>query len=336
VHNKQRQGRARKIFSQIAKADIEPGTLLLVLKELFNEADVDGSGELDREELCAMLMDYYEMEGRRASWVITQEEVDDAIHIHDRDSNGLIDFEEFVAMFSAGAPFRSQLPKAIVAEVGVMAQRLSQATEQFEAQVTAVTGHDEGEERIEMRQSIREAIQTMEQCSSSQRVQMQCCSEILRHARTMWGQEEAVSEGCMRALTVLLSHPTHKNAVHCVVLALRGLRAVLSKAFDDRRGWSLSHKPSECIMAMQAASVVMILHSTHSEIQALCAALLCCVATEDYDLKEQLGQSGVIEAASATMLNHSADKKVLQCCAMALNNLCLESNRNKAFNFCHR
>jgi len=43
-----------------------------------------------------------------------------------------------------------------------------------------------------------------------------------------------------------------------------------------------------------------------------------------------------VEAASATMLNHSADKKVLQCCAMALNNLCLESNRNKAFNFCHR
>ena len=75
------------------------------LKALFAEFDLDGSGELDREEIAALT----EKMGTR----FNDEELDEAMQDMDADGSGEVDFEEFQAWFEASKASGSNFSKMI-------------------------------------------------------------------------------------------------------------------------------------------------------------------------------------------------------------------------------
>lgn len=177
-----------------------------VLKELFDAADKDGSGELDREEMANLLRGFYRMEGRSSSWVKTLREVDDAIFRYDVDGNGLIDFMEFVQMFSGGQPFTSSLPKHVIADVAVMAseRRSTQAMKQFENQKTILYGVDINKAKQEATAQCEGILKEMELRSKELGCQRDGCRQIAQIATTSWGQEV----------------PSHNRAFHSLMLGI--------------------------------------------------------------------------------------------------------------------
>merc|ERR1719272_1643746 len=66
------------------------------IRMMFNEADKDGSGTLDAEELAALVRRYYGTEGKSRSTKVVQREVSDAMAAFDTDGNGSLSFAEFL------------------------------------------------------------------------------------------------------------------------------------------------------------------------------------------------------------------------------------------------
>ena len=118
------------MFTSLRTDQIDAATVLTVLKQLFEEADLDGNLTLDQEELTLLMKRYYEMEKVTASWTRVENQVEEAIRQFDFDGrsvgllldhcritvgshSGTLDFEEFVALFASGSPFKSRLPKMV-------------------------------------------------------------------------------------------------------------------------------------------------------------------------------------------------------------------------------
>ena len=117
-------------------------TLLQVLKELFQAADEDKSGALDRMELAKLVQTYYQLMEHTTLTKVPEPQpepepgtepgvgcvqvkalamTDEAIERFDEDGSELIEFEEFVAMFVCNQPpFISKLPNVVCAELDHM------------------------------------------------------------------------------------------------------------------------------------------------------------------------------------------------------------------------
>ena len=80
------------------------------MTEDFLEADQDGSGALDREEIAAVIQKMYRKEGvsRKSSTIL--QEVDRIMNSYDVDGSGVLEFGEFVAMTMSPEAMRSLSP----------------------------------------------------------------------------------------------------------------------------------------------------------------------------------------------------------------------------------
>jgi len=140
------------LFRRISEVETDhregAATLLQVLKELFQAADEDMSGALDRVELSKLVQSYYQlMERTTLTKVKALAMTDEAIERFDEDSSGLIEFEEFVAMFCVNEPpFISKLPNIVCAELDHMIitgkvqeaeERIRRQQETFVARISA-------------------------------------------------------------------------------------------------------------------------------------------------------------------------------------------------------
>jgi len=86
------------------------------VRGLFDAADVDRGGTLDREELTQVIRVRYRQEGVARSEIKVSEELSAAMAAYDEDGNGLLDFVEFTTMF-AGDGFKWKLEPKVNAEL---------------------------------------------------------------------------------------------------------------------------------------------------------------------------------------------------------------------------
>lgn len=106
--------------------DEAPADILLYLEELFIDADVDGSGELDNNELASLLHKYYKRGAPARFSASTQPllygtekmlrapervraEVDACLPRFDTSGNGRLSFDEFVTMFTSSETLKLKL-----------------------------------------------------------------------------------------------------------------------------------------------------------------------------------------------------------------------------------
>jgi len=75
------------------------------LSALFQAADADGSGALDTDELTTVVKRYYGAEGKSRSAKAVQREVGEAMSSYDTDGNGVLCWEEFLAMAVTSSSF---------------------------------------------------------------------------------------------------------------------------------------------------------------------------------------------------------------------------------------
>ena len=74
---------------------------LRMLRTLFEEADVDNSGSIDTHELTLLFKNYYSMQCSHRSYCTVKLEVEAAMLMFDRDKNGGLSFDEFVAFYTS-------------------------------------------------------------------------------------------------------------------------------------------------------------------------------------------------------------------------------------------
>jgi len=104
----------------------EAAGLLNDLVALFDAADTDGSGLLDREELTAVFAARYREEAVSRAEKTVRGEVDIAMITHNTDQSGLVDFVEFVQMFS-GPPFKFCTSGRVRGEMMLLLSQLERA-----------------------------------------------------------------------------------------------------------------------------------------------------------------------------------------------------------------
>eukprot|EP00657_Telonema_sp_P-1_P003659 TRINITY_DN1863_c0_g1_i6.p1 TRINITY_DN1863_c0_g1~~TRINITY_DN1863_c0_g1_i6.p1 ORF type:complete len:341 (-),score=88.96 TRINITY_DN1863_c0_g1_i6:101-1123(-) len=88
----------------------------------FGEADTDGSGSLDREELAAVLREFYQRQGVSRSIKKVNSELDAAMREFDSDGSGRLELDEFVKMVCSETPYfrlkiDPQIKHAILAQM---------------------------------------------------------------------------------------------------------------------------------------------------------------------------------------------------------------------------
>jgi len=94
--------------------------LVMRFRRVFDEADADGSGQLDVDEMCTVVkICYRETQTSRSSKVV-QREVDVALLQYDKDGSGSLDFTEFVHMVLNPELFKFRVPPPMVAAVITM------------------------------------------------------------------------------------------------------------------------------------------------------------------------------------------------------------------------
>ena len=86
---------------------------LVQLRRRFEEADVDGSGKLDVEEMSGALRLLYRDTGTSRSPQKAMAEVESAMGTYDQDGNGMLSFWEFVEMLCQSDVFRVNLTEQV-------------------------------------------------------------------------------------------------------------------------------------------------------------------------------------------------------------------------------
>jgi len=87
--------------------------LLEFLRQEFEEADVDSSGELDPVELSCVLREAYKRQKNTTRSVKSiQAQVQSFMDIYDADGTGALSFEQFIALFCFHPAFRFELSSA--------------------------------------------------------------------------------------------------------------------------------------------------------------------------------------------------------------------------------
>lgn len=112
------------IKTMLSDGELDAGQVCRLLTQLFEDADVDGSRSLDKEELAEVLRAYYKTEGVLRKLETVQKEVDNAMTMYDKDNSGRLELKEFVSMFAGMAisgEFRSTIPRSVLQEVAGMA-----------------------------------------------------------------------------------------------------------------------------------------------------------------------------------------------------------------------
>merc|ERR1711971_909269 len=94
--------------------DIE--TAMNTLKELFEHADKDHSGFIDRRELEVLFKEYYKREGTSRNIKAVRNEVTQAMKECDEDGSGKLDFGEFVLLYTSDH-FRFNVPATVKEEI---------------------------------------------------------------------------------------------------------------------------------------------------------------------------------------------------------------------------
>ena len=114
------------------------------IRAMFSEADKDGSGTLDAEELAALVRRYYGTEGKSRSAKVVQREVSDAMGAFDTDGNGLLSFAEFLVLAGSDSfsfPWAKSVKQKLVGhatkELEVNTNLASAAREKLHALFTA-------------------------------------------------------------------------------------------------------------------------------------------------------------------------------------------------------
>lgn len=124
VESAVRHAALRQISEPVTK---HAARVLDEVRGLYDAADTDGSGMLDRDEISEVLQVRYKQEGLCRPEAKVNEELDAVMLIHDEDGNGLIDFVEFTTMFCASA-FKWRVDSRVRAEVLYLVQRLAHAS----------------------------------------------------------------------------------------------------------------------------------------------------------------------------------------------------------------
>lgn len=108
------------------------------VKRLFVEADVDGSGCLDREEMAAVIQRYYKTEGTARSAKRIQEEVDQALATYSTpEQPGQLLLAGFAAMLFGDPMSQVRCTELMKREVSQLARKDAKGSSQFEARVVA-------------------------------------------------------------------------------------------------------------------------------------------------------------------------------------------------------
>jgi len=114
------------IRTMINGGHIDPATVYHLIKKLFDDADLDESGALDKQELGELMKAYYRLEGIARNINVAQREVDAAMDKYDTDRSGAMELLEFVRMFcdtSPDAAFRTQIPVDVLQKVHKVAEK---------------------------------------------------------------------------------------------------------------------------------------------------------------------------------------------------------------------
>jgi len=124
------------------------------LRNFFVDADTDGSGSLDKEELVHVLRKFYAAEKLSRNTAAVRREVEEALKRFDYNGDGTLQFEEFVDMVCLSDAFKFQMTNDVKLAVRVKVQQVQ--AEQMRANVLQEQGQimdDEARlERIKVRQ----------------------------------------------------------------------------------------------------------------------------------------------------------------------------------------
>lgn len=89
---------------------LEAEPALAILRNLFTQADTDGSGYLDKAELAVVVRNFYKEEKMSRNIKVVTAEVDDAMSRFDANGDGVLQFEEFVDMLCLSESFKFKIP----------------------------------------------------------------------------------------------------------------------------------------------------------------------------------------------------------------------------------
>eukprot|EP00658_Telonema_sp_P-2_P077471 TRINITY_DN7013_c0_g1_i1.p1 TRINITY_DN7013_c0_g1~~TRINITY_DN7013_c0_g1_i1.p1 ORF type:complete len:232 (+),score=60.81 TRINITY_DN7013_c0_g1_i1:228-923(+) len=81
------------------------------LARMFEEADADGSGRLDSEELSALMKRFYQAQGKSRSAKRVRLEVEASMAEYDSEGNGGLDLKQFVKMVAESDLFNLPMSK---------------------------------------------------------------------------------------------------------------------------------------------------------------------------------------------------------------------------------
>ena len=98
-------------------ADCTADEVISSLIALFDEADEDDSGELDRAELAKMFKKMHARMGRSRNVRVVQREVDAAMSQFDADGSGTLSLEETVQLFCTPGAMILDLPSKTLSQV---------------------------------------------------------------------------------------------------------------------------------------------------------------------------------------------------------------------------
>jgi len=109
--------KGKRIVAALEMTELRALEVLDSLERLFKEADADGSGKLDPQELSETLYEYYKANGqsRPKSKVLT--EVSEAMKVYDIDGNGSLEFDEFLRMSMGSDKFKFNIPSEVKVRV---------------------------------------------------------------------------------------------------------------------------------------------------------------------------------------------------------------------------
>jgi len=138
----------------------EAANLLNDLVALFDAADMDSSGLLDRDELTAVFTARYREENVARTTKKVREELDIAMLRQNTDSSGLIDFVEFVNM-SSGPPFKFCTSSRVRSEVKLLMRALEMANTE-EQETLQVQLHELQNDYIQGQPQLEERLHTLE------------------------------------------------------------------------------------------------------------------------------------------------------------------------------
>ena len=119
------------IKTMMTGGHVDTGTVYHLLKKLFEDADIDDSGTLDKMELGEVLKAYYRLEGISRNLDVVQREIDGVMGKYDTDKSGALDLIEFVRMFcdsNKDAVFASSIPRDVLNKVAKLAERMRSTT----------------------------------------------------------------------------------------------------------------------------------------------------------------------------------------------------------------